>query len=93
MNAKAYTASDGELVLTQEPAAEGGYVVTSPFDPELITEAESVEEAFADAHDSGCHALTPPLSTDHRHPMDLAAGEHERVVQHPACSPAAGEPW
>ena len=27
--------------------AEGGCVVTSPLDPELITEAETIEEAFA----------------------------------------------
>jgi antitoxin HicB len=35
-----------------EPAEEGGYVVTSPLDPELITEAESVEEAFEQARDA-----------------------------------------
>jgi antitoxin HicB len=39
-------------VLTLEPAEEGGYVVTSPLDPELITEAESVEEAFEQARDA-----------------------------------------
>ena len=44
---KQYTVSDGKVVLTLEPAEEGGYVVTSPLDPELITEAETVEEAFA----------------------------------------------
>ena len=47
-----YTISDGRLVLTLEPADEGGYVVTSPLDPELITEAESVEEAFENARDA-----------------------------------------
>jgi len=47
-----YTISDGKLVLTLEPAEEGGYVVTSPLDPELITEAESVEEAFEQARDA-----------------------------------------
>ena len=31
---------------------EGGYVVTSPLDPELITEAETIEEAFANARDA-----------------------------------------
>lgn len=50
--AKRYTISDGKLVLTLEPAEEGGYVVTSPLDPELITEAESVEEAFLNAQDA-----------------------------------------
>jgi antitoxin HicB len=46
------TISDGKLVLTLETAAEGGYVVTSPLDPELITEAETVEEAFENARDA-----------------------------------------
>jgi antitoxin HicB len=47
-----YTVSDGKLVLTLAPAEEGGYVVTSPLDPELITEGDSVEEAFANARDA-----------------------------------------
>jgi predicted RNase H-like HicB family nuclease len=49
---KGYTVSDGKLVLLLEPADEGGYVVTCPLDPELITEAESVEEAFENARDA-----------------------------------------
>ncbi len=49
---KAYTVSDGEMVLTLEPAEEGGYVITSPLDPELITEAESLDEAFQNARDA-----------------------------------------
>jgi predicted RNase H-like HicB family nuclease len=47
-----YTVSDGKLVLILGAAKEGGYVVTSPLDPELITEAGSVEEAFANARDA-----------------------------------------
>ncbi|HJT32861.1 MAG TPA: hypothetical protein VJ783_12545 [Pirellulales bacterium] len=47
-----YTVSDGKLVLNLEPAEEGGYVVTSPLDPELITEADTIEEAFAKARDA-----------------------------------------
>jgi len=47
-----YTGSDGKLVLSLEPAQEGGYVVTSPLDPELITQAETLEEAFANARDA-----------------------------------------
>ncbi len=49
---KAYTVSDGEMVLTLEPAEEGGFVVTSPLDPELVTEAESLDEAFENARDA-----------------------------------------
>lgn len=47
-----YTVSDGKLVLTFEPQSEGGYVVTSPLDPELITEAESIQEGFDNAGDA-----------------------------------------
>jgi len=50
--AKSYTVSDGKLVLKLTLAEEGGYVVTSPMDPELITEADSVEEAFDHARDA-----------------------------------------
>ena len=49
---KKYTVSDGKLVLNLEEAEEGGYIVTSPLDPELITEAETLEEAFANVRDA-----------------------------------------
>jgi antitoxin HicB len=49
---KTYTVSDGEMVLTLEPAEEGGFVVTSPLDPELVTEADSLEQAFENARDA-----------------------------------------
>jgi len=49
---KRYAISDGKIVLTLESAPEGGYVVTSPLDPELITEAETVDEAFGNARDA-----------------------------------------
>ncbi len=47
-----YTVSDGKLVLNLEAAEEGGYIVTSPLDPELITQAETLEEAFDNARDA-----------------------------------------
>jgi antitoxin HicB len=49
---KQYTVSDGKIVLTLQEAEEGGYVVTSPLDPQLITEAETIEEAFQNARDA-----------------------------------------
>ena len=49
---KKYTVSDGRLVLTLAEAEEGGYVVTSPLDPELVTESETIAEAFANARDA-----------------------------------------
>ena len=47
-----YTVCDGDLTLTLEVAEEGGYVVTCPFDPALITQGETLEEAFAMARDA-----------------------------------------
>ncbi len=50
---KKFTISDGKLMLVLEHAEEGGYIVTSPLDPELITEAEeSMEDAFVMARDA-----------------------------------------
>lgn len=49
---KKYTVSDGKLVLNLREAEEGGYIVTSPLDPELITEAEDLAEAFENARDA-----------------------------------------
>ena len=46
-----FTVTDGKLVLRLEPADEGGYVVTSPFNPEILTQADSLEEAFENARD------------------------------------------
>lgn len=51
MRVKKYTVSNGKMVIVLEPAEEGGYIVTSPFDPELVTQAETVEEAFEMAAD------------------------------------------
>ena len=47
-----YTITDGKLVLLLQEAEEGGYIVTSPLEPELITEAETVSEAFENARDA-----------------------------------------
>jgi predicted RNase H-like HicB family nuclease len=42
------------MVLRLTEAKEGGYVVTSPHDPELVTQAESIAEAFDNAADAAC---------------------------------------
>ena len=47
-----YTVSDGELTLTLEVAEEGGFTVTSPLIPGLVTEAETLQEAFEMARDA-----------------------------------------
>jgi len=71
---KKFTVSDGKLVLTLEPADEGGYLVSSPLDPQLITEAESLEEAFENAADA-LEALRQSRLKLHR---QLAVAERAR---------------
>ncbi|MDA1274508.1 MAG: type II toxin-antitoxin system HicB family antitoxin [Verrucomicrobia bacterium] len=59
MTDRIYTVSDGELVLTMAPLSSddgGGYGVTSPMEPQLVTEAATIEEAFDMARD-GIQAL------------------------------------
>jgi antitoxin HicB len=41
-----------KLPLILDPQPEGGYTVTCPFLPELITEGDSVEEAIHHANDA-----------------------------------------
>ena len=41
-----------KLPLVLQPQPEGGYVVTCPFLPELITEGDTVQEALANANDA-----------------------------------------
>ena len=49
---KTYTVSDGQLVLTLEPLDEGGFLVRCPMDPGVITEAETIPQAFTMARDA-----------------------------------------
>ncbi len=49
---KRYTVSDGKMLLYIEEATEGGFILTSPIDAELITEAHTIAEAFANARDA-----------------------------------------
>ena len=49
---KQFLVGDGSRTLLLIPAEEGGFTVRSPFDTALITEAETVEEAFANAADA-----------------------------------------
>ena len=40
------------IPLTLEPQPEGGYTVTSPLLPELITEGDTIAECLANAEDA-----------------------------------------
>ena len=46
-----YTVSDGTLLLNLEVEGKW-FVVTSPLDPELVTQARTIEEAFRMAYDA-----------------------------------------
>ena len=46
------TVTDGKMVLVLEVAEEGGYTVTAPFIQGLVTEADTLEEAFDMARDA-----------------------------------------
>ena len=50
--AKKYSVSDGKIALTLEEAEEGGFIVTSPLDPELVTQGETIAECFENAKDA-----------------------------------------
>jgi predicted RNase H-like HicB family nuclease len=77
MASKTYTVSDGEMVLTLEPAEEGGYVVTSPLDPELVTEAESLDEAFENARDAADALNESRKLRDHGCILHYHGGKHD----------------
>jgi len=49
---KRYNVSDGKLVLTLEEAEKGWYVVSSPMEPGLNTQARTIPEAFEMARDA-----------------------------------------
>jgi antitoxin HicB len=77
MAQRIYTVSDGDLVLTLEPLPPedgGGYGVTSPLEPQLITEAQTLEEAFRMARD-GMEALRTSRQRYARRLAELAAVE------------------
>ena len=49
---KQHTSQIYKLPLVLEPQPEGGYVVTCPLLPELITEGEDVQDALRNANDA-----------------------------------------
>src|SRR5437879_4197504 len=70
---KQYTVSDGKMMLILEEAEEGGFVVTSPIDPGLVTQAETLQEAFHMAYDAAeCLAIGRKLMAER---MGLAVAE------------------
>ena len=58
------------LPLTLDPQPEGGYVVTSPVLPELITEGDTVAECLANAADA--FATVVEIYEDRNCPLPLS---------------------
>ena len=40
-----YTVNDGKLILTLEPMEEGGYLVRSPMDPEILASRQDCQRS------------------------------------------------
>ena len=76
--AKQYTISDGKLVLIVKESKAGGYVVTCPFDPELFTEGETIDEAIQNARE------VEALLAEHRNEM-----KKKKPARHPSKQLAA----
>ncbi len=70
---RTFTVTDGKIVLLVQEAEEGGYVVTAPFCPGLVTEAETLGEAFANARDA-MKALSAARSKRRARGQRVAAG-------------------
>jgi predicted RNase H-like HicB family nuclease len=64
MAKRRYQVSDGKLLLTLEPDNDGWFVVTSPTDPAMITQARSIEEAFTMARDAFAALATSRAEPD-----------------------------
>ena len=71
-------AREYEVVLVPQP--EGGFVVSVPDLPDVVTEGETREEALAMARD----AIEGYLETLRDHGWPLRLGERERVAVRPA---------
>ena len=91
-----YTICDGNLVLTLATAEEGGYGVTCPLDPELITQAESIEEAFANARGAAPgtqtvarEAAAPPRSGGSRKLVLMSRRKLEQHLRRHGTTPAS----
>jgi antitoxin HicB len=74
-----------KLPLVLDPQPEGGYVVTCPLVPELLTEGDTVQEALHNAND----ALEAVIEgyEDLGRPLGLERSEDRHLAR---CRPIAG---
>lgn len=64
-----------KLPLVFEPQPEGGYTVTSPLLPELVTEGDTVEDALANVRDALAAVLELYQEEGRALPPDLTLSE------------------
>lgn len=69
-----------KLPLVFEPQPEGGYTVTSPLLPELVTEGDSVEDAVENVRDAFAAVLEIYRDLGKPLPRELSVGDEGQPV-------------
>ena len=69
-----------KVPLTLEPQPEGGYTVTSPLLPELLTEGDTIEEVLVNVQDSFDAVLEMYEDTESPLPVDLVVVDRDVPV-------------
>ena len=79
------------IPLVLEPQPEGGYTVTSPLLPELITEGETISECLVNAEDA--FAVVMEIYEDEGRPLpaEIHAGDSRGPVTVEAVVTTPGE--
>jgi antitoxin HicB len=70
-----------KLPLIFEPQPEGGYTVTSPAIPELLTEGDTVDDALENVRDAFAAVLEIYRDLGKPLPAELAVGAIEQPVR------------
>ena len=69
-----------KVPLTHEPQPEGGYTVTSPLLPELLTEGDTIEEVLVNVQDCFDAVLEMYEGTECPLPVDLVVVDRDVPV-------------
>ena len=69
-----------KVPLTLEPRPEGGYTVTSPLLPELLTEGDTIEEVLVNVQDCFDAVLEMYEDTESPLPVDLVVVDRDVPV-------------
>ena len=69
-----------KVPLTLEPQPEGGYTVTSPLLPELLTEGDTIEEVLVNVQDCFDAVLEMYEDTESPLPVDLVVVDRDVPV-------------